>query len=323
MKTKYIFLVLLSPILVLTSCKKDEMPEDVSLDWQTGKNEFNLEIDSAERNFLIHIPETYSGQEEVPLVFMLHGSTGSGERFYNISGWVQKADQEGFIAIFPTALEYPIEENNGRLSTKWSSGGLVNDVVPGTKIKDDIPFFHELIDLCVANFAIDDKRIYVSGFSNGGGFVKSRLIPEMSDRFAAFSSGGGLGIPIFMPLQSDRIPPFHIIAGTRDEGVLESLELMSELPIQAEELFAIPTLWEWTENLLDMLSLDSTYTETPMPPKYNQIRFSSAQDNGPQELVYVVINDMEHKYPNGNNNPQNVRAVELLWPWFIQFTLEP
>ena len=98
---------------------------------------------------------------------------------------------------------------------------------------------------------------------------------------------------------------------------------MAELPVDAQELFAIPTLWIWTEYLLDMLSLSSSYTETPMPPKYNQIRFSSTVDGGTQELVYVVVNDLEHKYPNGNNNPQNVRAVELLWPWFMQYTLEP
>ena len=322
MKTNTILTLLLIPFLLFTSCKEDEILEKIPLEWQIGQNEFNMVIDGVERNFLIHVPESYSQEEKVPMVFMLHGSTGTGQRFYNISGWVQMAEQEGFIAVFPTALEYPIAENNGRLSTRWSSGGLENDVVPGTEIKDDIPFFEEMIQLCKESFAIDEQRIYVSGFSNGGGFVKSRLLPEMSDIFAAFSSGGGLGIPIFMEMQGQRIPPCHIIAGTRDEGVIESLELMAELPVDAQGLFAIPALWERTQYLLDMLSLGSSYTETPMPPKYNQINFSSTQDNGTQELVYVVVNDLEHKYPNGNNNPQNVRAVELIWPWFMQYTLE-
>jgi len=61
----------------------------------------------------------------------------------------------------------------------------------------------------------------------------------------------------------------------------------------------------------------------PMPPQYNQISFSNTLDNESQELVYVVVNGLQHRYPNGNNNPQNVRAAELLWPWFMQYTLEP
>jgi polyhydroxybutyrate depolymerase len=275
-----------------------------------------------ERNFLVHVPETYDGSEPVPLVFMLHGSTGTGQKFYNISGWVQMADQEGFIAVFPTALEYPIEENNGRMSTKWSSEGLERDVVPGTVIKDDVPFFYEMIDLCKESFTIDEKSIYVSGFSNGGGFVKSRLLPQMSDVFAAFSSCGNVGIPIFIPMEGERIPPFHIISGSRDDRIIAAFGLMSELPLQALDLFAISTAWEWTENLLNMLSLDSSYTEIQMPPKYNQIRFTKPLDNGNQELVYLVVNGLQHRYPNGDNNPQNVRAAEQLWPWFTQFRLE-
>jgi len=322
MKTKTILTLFLMPLLLFTSCDENDMPDIIPLEWQIGHNEFNMEIDGSERNFLIHVPESYTREEKVPMVFMLHGSTGTGQKFYNISGWVQMAEQEDFIAVFPTALEYPIEENNGRLSTKWSSEGLENDVVPGTDIKDDIPFFKEMIQLCKESFAIDEKRIYVSGFSNGGGFVKSRLIPEMSDTFAAFSSSGNIGIPIFIPIEGDRIPPFHILSGTRDDRTIAAFELMSELPVQAIDLFAIHSAWEWTENLLDMLSLDSSYSEMPMPPKYNQISFSNTLDNGSQGLVYVVVNGLQHRYPNGNNNPQNVRAVELIWPWFMQYTLE-
>jgi len=323
MKTKTILFLLFLSLFLATSCNKEEIPEETPLQWQVGKNVFNMEIDGEDRNFLIHVPESYDGSEDVPLLFMLHGSTGTGEKFYNISGWVQMSEREGFIAAFPTALEYPIAENNGRLSTKWSSEGLEADVVPGTEIKDDIPFFREMIQLCKESFSIDASRIYVSGFSNGGGFVKSRLLPQMSDEFAAFSTCGNIGIPIFIPMGGDRIPSFHIISGSRDDRTIAAFELMSELPVQAIDLFAIPTAWQWTENLLDMLSLDSSYSEMPMPPQYNQISFSNTLDNESQELVYVVVNGLQHRYPNGNNNPQNVRAVELLWPWFMQYTLEP
>jgi polyhydroxybutyrate depolymerase len=321
MKPK-ILLILLLGSLLFTSCNKEEVPDMPPMQWQVGKNVFDMEVDGEDRNFLIHVPESYDGSEAVPVVFMLHGSSGNGEKFYNISGWVQMSEREGFIAVFPTALEYPIAENNGRLSTKWSAEGLEVDVVPGTEIKDDIPFFREMIQLCKESFAIDASRIYVSGFSNGGGFVKSRLLPQMSDEFAAFSTCGNIGIPIFIPMQDERIPPFQILSGTRDDRTIAAFGLMEELPLQAAELFAIPTAWAWTQNLLDMLSLDSSYSEMPMPPQYNQISFSNTLDDGSQELVYIVVNGLQHRYPNGSNNPHNVRAVELIWPWFTQFKLD-
>ena len=79
MKTKTILTLFLIPLLLFTSCDENDMPDIIPLEWQIGHNEFNMEIDGSERNFLIHVPESYDGSEDVPLLFMLHGSTGTGE----------------------------------------------------------------------------------------------------------------------------------------------------------------------------------------------------------------------------------------------------
>ena len=58
-----------------------------------------------------------------PVVFMFHGSTGTGEQFLRVSGWREQADATGLVAVFPTGLRYRVLDS-GRLSTKWNSFSL-------------------------------------------------------------------------------------------------------------------------------------------------------------------------------------------------------
>ena len=59
-----------------------------------------MEIDAEVRNFIIHVPASYEGSTQVPLVLMLHGSGGNGEKFYNILRWAEKGEAENFITVF-------------------------------------------------------------------------------------------------------------------------------------------------------------------------------------------------------------------------------
>ena len=191
---KFRLILLFLGISLFIACDKEDenMEPPVSsdaLEWQTGKNEYNMEIDGAVRNFLIHVPASYTGDTKVPIVFMLHGTSGDGQKFYNISRWVEKSEEENFIAVFPTALKYDLLDGNR--FTKWSSDGLQFQVAEGTEIKDDIPFIEELVNLCKTTFNIDERRLYISGFSNGSGFVKSEVVIRMGHVFAAASAVGG------------------------------------------------------------------------------------------------------------------------------------
>lgn len=319
---KWAVLLFVLSIGTFLSCDKDAVSTQVQeLEWELGFNEFNMEIDGEIRNFLIHVPAAYSSDTITPLLFMLHGSSGNGQRFYNISGWVQKAEEEGFIAVFPTALEYPIVEKNGRMETKWSSGGLEKDIPEGYPIKDDIPFFETMVDLCKESFAIDDKRIYICGFSNGGGFVKSRILPEMSDVFAACASSGGPGLPQSFPINGQRRMPLYTIVGTLDDRVIEGAGAMGELPLSAADFLGIEQIGSNTDTLLNMLQLGSSYSESPNPPAYNLIVFDEDLSGQGNEMRYLIVKGLQHRFPNGTNNPQDLAAVNFLWPWFLKYSL--
>ncbi len=314
-------LFIISLCVISSSCSKETQQEKQPLEWQYGKNVYNQTMDDTLRNFIIHVPTGYVEGQPVPVVFMLHGSSGSGNKFYNISGWVQKGEQENIITVFPTALQYPIVEKNNRLSTKWSSKGLIPQIPQGYPIKDDVPFFEEMIDLIKATFSIDASRIYVSGFSNGGAFVKSRLMEEMDDTFAAMS-GGGFGIRETIIPSTMRYTPFLSILGSKEEQVLEDLGLQS-IPSSMTDILAIPVFNDNLNSLLDALNLGNAYKEISHGDKYKEFTWDDDLSGQGNEYKFILVNKLEHKYPNGKNNPQNVVAVDILWPWFSKFSLNP
>jgi polyhydroxybutyrate depolymerase len=298
-------------------CEQDEVSDIILLDnlkWKSGKNVYEREIDGEMRRFIVHVPASYSDLEPVPVVYMLHGSGGTGNKFYNISGWVEKSEAEGFLAVFPTALEYQL--TTGMRQTKWSSGGLVNDVPPGTTIKDDVPFFEELLNILKASFSVDASRLYISGFSNGGGFVKSQVVPRMGDTFAAAHASGGVGLPVVFPVSSDRRMPFFNSSGTLDDRIMESVGVREELPIQGEAIQQHDFLWSGLTNVCRMLNVDTVFQEMPNPPAFNLLVFDQPLANDASEFQFLMIKGLEHRYPNATNNPNGVRIVDLVWPWF-------
>ena len=316
-------ITLCSLVAILFSCQKDNLTEPVAeneqLIFTSGRNDYSIMVDGLLRHFIVHVPQSYSEGSGVPLMFMLHGSSGTGEKFWRITSWAEKAEKENFIAVFPTAMEYPIAEKNGKFSTKWSSAGLVQEVVPGTEIIDDIPFLRAIISNLENSFNLDKSRYYISGFSNGGGFVKSRVLIEMTDVFAAVSSAGGLGLAIpFTTTQPVYLPLYNMV-GSLDTKLLDKMGGLEELPFGGEELMSNSIINQSLNNVLDILHLSPEFTTAPNVPSYNILMFQDSEVNQNTEYILQIINDMGHNYPNGKNNPHEIDAVDFLWPWFMKF----
>lgn len=175
-----------------------------SLNFVPGRNDYTIVVDGVRREFVVYVPSSYDPAQPTPVVFMFHGTGGNGEKMYNITGWPRQAEEEGFLAVFPSSLSYFIEDK-GRRQTKSNSAGLIHAVRPGTELKDDVKFVREMLDLIALTWNIDEQRIFASGFSNGGAFVNSRLLVEMPDRFAAVATGSGLLQEAYIPKNGETI----------------------------------------------------------------------------------------------------------------------
>lgn len=137
---------------------------------------------------LVHTPAGYRPENgAVPLVFLLHGSGGTGQAMLRDSKLAETADANGFIVMAPDA---GIALGQG---FAWNIPGVptVAGEVPGPKERDDVAFIGTLADALVKGGCVDPTRVYVTGLS-GGGRMASWLGCVASDRYAAIAPVVGL-----------------------------------------------------------------------------------------------------------------------------------
>ncbi|HEV8359299.1 MAG TPA: prolyl oligopeptidase family serine peptidase, partial [Candidatus Thermoplasmatota archaeon] len=184
-----------------------------------GRLQRTVTVDGLERAFVVHVPQQVTGGTDVPVVFMLHGTGGNGSEYYVRSQWVEQADEDGLIAVFPTAATFCYAEDDDgdgtigqgeyRIGTKWSAGKLGTPDMPlcgedliaqfpaarradieSRVVVDDVAFFDAMVEALDEELPVDRHRMYVTGFSNGGS-MSGRLMVERANTFAAFAMQAG------------------------------------------------------------------------------------------------------------------------------------
>lgn len=128
-----------------------------------GEHTFDLGWEGTTRKTYLFIPAGYNPATPAPLMFALHGGgedvTGFRTRRQAL---VSYADQQGVILVIAQGVD-----QNGEHA--WN-GKEDRDTI------DDVGFFVQVIAWLQSGLSVDSARIYMAGFSNGGG---------MTQRFAA------------------------------------------------------------------------------------------------------------------------------------------
>ena len=182
-----------------------------------GKNRFTTVVNGDTREYYVHVPKSYNKSTATPVVFMLHGTSGDGDKFYNISGWKEVGETENILTVYPSSWRHCIIDNDGRANTtKWNIFPGSFEYCPGEVPKDDIKFLHQVIDELCGKFTVNQKMIYMVGFSNGGQMT-ARVGVEMSDRVAAVVSSAGF-LPLGNTYTPKRLLPVLAQVGTNDTG---------------------------------------------------------------------------------------------------------
>ncbi len=283
--------------------------------WKTGRNDVQIKVENAKRHFIVSIPQSYTGKEAYPVVLMFHGTSGTGEKFYNISGWKEKGEQEGIITIFPTALKYCyIDDGVQKNKTKWNDGKLPTYVCTGVTPKDDVQFVREILRKVRQQLNIDNSRIYASGFSNGAEFV-SRLAVELSDELAAVVAVGG-GLSAEVTASPQQLIPIYVMAGHKDPKLIEA-NGGQVLPHQPTDLMQNALFSNFIGLYLSKFELSNQYTSVSKK-SFVRLNFednlSSSNDN---LLLFALVRGLEHNYPNGRNHP--LKGVNVFWDFFKRY----
>lgn len=173
-----------------------------------GDHRFTLQAGGMTRAYDVHVPPGHDGRKRMPVVFYFHPLLTDKDYLQGV-GTRELADAEGFIAVYPEGIH-----------TSWNAGtccGPSNGAGGETAI-DDVGFVRALVGAVDHDACIDHRRIYATGFSNGG-FLSHRLACEADDLFAAVapvSSVNGIAADACHP---GRAVPVFAMNGTADKLV--------------------------------------------------------------------------------------------------------
>jgi polyhydroxybutyrate depolymerase len=308
-----------------------------------GRADLVITVDGMQRAFTVYVGSSVGATTAVPVVFMLHGTSGDGPQFFNISKWREKADAEGLIAVFPSGLTYCFHEDENHdgdfsdpgeehVNSKWTSGDVGDPArlplctaqelaalsagqrsLADHPLKDDLAFFDAMVAYLEGHYRVDAKAIYVAGFSNGAQ-MSNRLATERSQVVAATDAHAG---PLSVPPTNGRQMSAVVSVGNLDDRFTAALGV-SVIPLGESTLQQYPLLAALLITpMLAQLKLTQTYTYDEQIIAGKRVcrwTFHTSTAGASNSLQFLLVEGAEHEYPNGENHP--VTMANVIWPFF-------
>jgi len=109
-----------------------------------------------DREYEVFVPERDADDDTLmPLLFVLHGASGTGPGTRRWLGFDDLAQEAGFVVVYPTGI-----------ANNWDFGGGIR-TPDGILLSDDISYLVWLAEQLEAEYPIDSARVYATGMSNG------------------------------------------------------------------------------------------------------------------------------------------------------------
>ncbi len=240
----------------------------------------------------------------MPLVLAFHPVGGDGENMEQITGFNQLADKEGFIAVYPDAV-----------NRHWDARRADK---PDTT--NDIGFISALIDELSQRYTIDRNRIYATGFSNGATF-SHRLGCELSDKISAIASVAA-AMPAYLASTCQPTKPISVLLmnGTKDEAF--------PYASAGKGMLSLPdTIKFWKTH--NRCSAQAVKSFLPQSPHVRLDTYGKCADQ--TNVALYTIEGGEHSWGDdsisGSNNlvkpGQEINESKIIWSFFSQQSGKP
>lgn len=239
--------------------------------------------DGRERTCFLHTPPGYDGKTPLPLLMALHfAGINQGQNMASVTGLSVKADEEGFIAAYPNAI-----------GQGWTDY--------------DALFIDELVDTLKARYAVDERRVFMTGWS-AGAFMTYWMACKLSEEVAAFAPVAGSMLTYDWSGCYPTRPPSIVSFNARDDPMM---------PYYGDGGYIKPveeTMSDWAERLECDKGPDSFYNAT------GALRQTWSRTDGACEVVLWTTELGGHGWPF-EESAHKLSANDVMWDFFCAHPL--
>jgi len=267
-----------------------------------GQQYLTYTHDGLTRDYILYLPNNLP--DDAPLVFMLHGYSGSANGIMNYCGMNQLAVEHKFVVCYPQGTDDDWGNNFWNVGYEFHSNETV----------DDVGFITALADYLQTNYNLSKQFTFCSGMSNGGD-MSYMLACQASETFLSVAPVAGCMMKwIYDMCQPEKVMPIFATNGTDDDitfwegdinnedgwgaymGVMDAINFWSELN-------------NTTDLIIEMLpDTDPNDGSTITAEKYIK------GTNNQEVWLYKIVNG-GHDWPGAWGN-MDIDTSEEIWAYF-------
>lgn len=261
---------------------------------KAGDSTVTITSDGLQRTFLVHLAPSYGIQPQ-PLVINYHGYSWTSQIMEHNTRMNQEADSAGFVLVFPQGVDSP---------PSWNAG--VGAYGP-TGDADDIQFTRDLLSYLEKHYCVDSHRVYITGFSLGGGMAY-RIACALTDRIAAVATVSGAYYPIPGGCQPSRPLPVLEIHGFADQLA----------PYDGNTFTRMAAVQDYLNVWLDNNKCSATSNVFFQKGDVTATQWTKCAAGS--VVVHYRISDGGHTWPGSPKTTHVINANMVIWQFFNRFS---
>lgn len=315
-------------LVALSGCpRRPDQPDPATCNIAASEvaNERNDEVQTFTHNgiqrcYLVHKPAGWTGTSPLPVMLALHGGGGRPEQMRSATRFNTVADANGFMVVYPAGTGQTVTLNGQVVPVlTWNAGRCCGNAQENQV--DDVGYFRELITVELpSHYAIDSRRVYATGISNGA-MMTYRLGVELSDLVRAIGPvSGSMMVESGSPARPVPVIHFHGLLDHNapfDGGI-------GNILVNPTVQNSIPdTIAEWVQfNNAEPTPVATTTADYTL----NEYEAKTGEPSAPV-LLYILPNG-GHTWPGGvdvtaslGTGPlvESVDASTLIWQFVSRY----
>ena len=273
------------------------IPTVPEIAFQPGEfSQGKMQVDGEDREYAIYVPSSWPPDEPVALVVNLHGLGGTYLQHDFITNFSAKAEEAGFVVVYPIGK------------------GATWHLATGAERAADVAFIRQLALSVQAALPIDERRIYATGASMGGGMA-NRLGCDAADIFAAIAPVAAVYTDFSDCWPANPIA-FVAVHGTDDDGAF----------YDGRQELGLPSVPGLAQAWAVQNGCGPQPVRTEIEPSVWALHWRDCPQN--VEVALYTLEGFGHGWPNfgtmsARSSDPEFQATDVIWDFFAAHPKEP